>query len=296
MKQVLRAMVLILAAAVPAAAQQPTETAWSGVEKALGRAGEEKEGVYRVAFPRTDLRVRVGGAFLRASLALTSWAAFQKAGGAAMVMGDMVLLGAEVQPALSKLAEGGLEITAVHNHLLGEVPRVIYLHFHGHGDAAQLAAALRAAFAQTATPLGTPRPRATQESPALDLSRLSQVLGHSGASQAGVVSFSIPRAEKILCCGGVALGPRMGVATAIHFQVEGSGAVTTGDFVLLAAEVQPVIRALRAHGLEVTAVHNHMIDEQPRLFFAHFWGRDAAEKLARGLRAALDETGSVKAK
>jgi hypothetical protein len=284
-----------------AQAQQPAAGEWQSVEKALGRAGEEREGVYRVGFLRTELRVRAGGVNIRAALALTSWAAFQKAGNATMVMGDLVLLAGEVSPVVSKLSEGGIEITALHNHLLGEQPRVMYAHFHGHGDAEQLAATLRAALALTGTPLTRPRPpgRILMDDPkvtaqAVELGKLVGILGYEGrATQTSVFSFSIARAERITG-GGTTLGPRMGVATAINFQGEGSGAATTGDFVLLAAEVQPVIRALRAHGIEVTALHNHMLDEEPRLFFLHFWGRGDAEQLAKGLRAALDVTNHVK--
>ena len=274
-----------------ASAQQAAPAAWAEVEKTLGRAGEEKDGVYRVAFPRTDLRVRAGGVTLRPGLALTSWAAFLRAGNATMMMGDLVLLGAEVTPVVSALSQAGIEITALHNHIVGEQPRVMYLHFHGHGDAARLAAALRDALAKTSTPLGAPRSATSAAQPPAtpDADLLSKILGRTGTARGGVVSFSIPRAEKITASGAT-LSLRMGVATAINFQVEGSGAVTTGDFVLLAGEVQPVIAALRQHGIEVTALHNHMLDEQPRLFFLHFWGHGDAAKLAQGLRAALDRT------
>lgn len=288
MKRFVFCVIVSLAVASQAlSAQQPADD-WQRVAQALGRSGEDQDDVYRVAFPRTDLRVRVGGVNVRAGLALTSWAAFQKVGDATMVMGDLVLLTMEVSPVLSKLAEAGIEVTAVHNHLLGEQPRVMYVHYHGHGDAAQLAAALRQALALTGTPLATLRPRAAAEPSAPNAERLSAILGAKGTARGGVVSFSIPRAEMI-SGGGSLLGPRMGVATAINFQAEGSGAATTGDFVLLEEEVQPVIRALREHGIEVTALHNHMLDEQPRLFFLHFWGRGDAERLARGLRAALDK-------
>jgi len=207
----------------------------------------------------------------------------------------LVLLAAEVQPVVSKLVAAGVQITAVYNHLLGEQPRVVYAHFEGHGKASMLASTLRSALALTATPLATPRPRSGGETATLDAERFGQILGHKGTTRGGVLSFSIPRAEKIT--GGVAhtdLGPRMGVATAINFQPEGSGAAIAGDFVLLAAEVQPVVRALRDHGIEVTAIHNHMFDEQPRLVFLHFWGRADADRLARGLRAALDLTNHIR--
>ncbi len=282
------ALGLLVHAALPMRAQQ--QQPWATVAQALGRAGEERDGVYRVAFPRSDLRVKVGSVSVRAGLALTSWAAFQKHSQGAMVMGDLVLAAAEVAPVVSGLAEGGVEITAVHNHLLGEQPRVMYIHFHGHGDAAVLARTLRGALARTGTPLGTPR-ASSAAGPAggLDLERLSSLLGHRGAVRSGAVAFGMPRAEKITG-GGAELGPRMGLGTVINFQAEGSGAVTTGDFVLIAGEVQSVIRALRDQRIEVTALHNHMLDEQPRLFFLHFWGRGPAEELARGLRAALDLT------
>jgi len=282
---------LLLFAAGGPGAQEPPDP-WQPVAQALGRSGEEKDGVYRLAFPRSDLRVRVGGVTVHTALALTSWAAFQQVGDAAMVMGDLVLLATEVSPVVSNLAESGIAVTAIHNHLLGEQPRVMYVHYHGHGDAAQLAAALRSALALTGTPLTTPRPRSTRPE-TLDLDRLSQILGRPGTAHSGVVSFGIAREETISASGAILIG-RMGVATAINFQQEGSGAVTAGDFVLLEDEVQPVIRALREHGIEVTALHNHLLDEQPRLFFLHFWGRGQTEKLAEGLRAALDLTGHAK--
>ena len=279
-----------------ASAQTLAPDSWEGVAQALGRAGEERDGVYRVSFPRTDLNIRAGGVRLRAGLALTSWVAFQPARGRAMMMGDLVLTPNELAPVASRLVEGNIEITSVHNHLAGEQPRMMYIHFHGHGDARGMAATLRNALAATSTPLGTPgASNARASATGLDVGGLSKILGSSGTERGGVVNFSIPRAEK-LTGGGVTLGPRMGVATAINFQAEGSGAVTTGDFVLTASEVQPVIRALREQGIEVTALHNHMLDDQPRLFFLHFWGRASAEMLARGLRAALDHTAHAKSR
>lgn len=290
------AVLLLVLMAPTVARSQHTGGSWQEVGKALGRDGEEKDGVYRVAFPRSDLKMSIGNVQIRPSLALTSWAAFTRAGNATMVMGDLVMTASEVSPVVTRLAEGGVEITAVHNHLIGEEPRVMYLHFHGHGDAVKLAAALHKALAATKTPLGTPLPAPATEPAAPDMQKLSQTLGRAGSTRNGVISFSILRAEEITN-GGAALGPRMGVATAINFQLTGAGAnvAATGDFVLVATEVQPVIRALREHGIAVTALHNHMLDEQPRLFFLHFWGRGPAEKLGRGLRAALDKTNHAKA-
>lgn len=282
-------LTLLFIAGIPGGglAQTPGDP-WQAVAQALGRVGEERDGVYRVTFPRSDLRVRVGAVELRPGLALTSWAAFQKAGNAAMVMGDLVLLSSEVTSVVSKLSAAGVEVTAIHNHLLEEQPRVMYLHYHGHGDPVELAGALRSALALTATPPGPPSPPAA-EAPGLDATRLATILRYPGTARGGVVGFSIPRVEKITG-GGATLGPRMGLGTAINFQSAGSGAAISGDFVLAAAEVQPAIRALRAHGIEVTALHNHMLDDEPRLFFLHFWAQGRPEELARGLRAALDKT------
>ncbi len=266
---------------------------WEEVAKALGRTGEERDGVYRVSFPRTDLSVRVGGVRIRAGLALTTWAAFFRSSEAAMAMGDLVLTPGELPEVTSRLAQGRIAITAVHNHLAGEQPRVMYLHFHGHGEAAGLAKALRNALAATATPLATPASTSRTAPSGLDVAQLSQILGSRGIERGGVVNFSVARREEITAARS-ALNPRTGVATAINFQAEGSGAVTTGDFVLIAGEVQAVIAVLRKHGIEVTALHNHMLDEQPRLFFLHFWGRAPAVALAEGLRAALDLTAHAK--
>lgn len=281
----------------PATAQQPAE-AWQAVARALGRTGEEADGVYRVAFPRDDLEVKIEKVQLRPALALTSWAAFQRTGNGALVMGDLVLREEEVAEVIRRLVGGGISITAVHNHLLGESPKLIYVHFHGRGDAEALARALRSALEATETPLEGRPPRSprlpvlTGAVPPSEL-RLRQILGHRGRSSVGVTHFTIPRAETITA-GGEILGPRMGVATAINFQTVGSGAVTTGDFVLRAEEVEPVVRALSEAGIQVTALHNHLLDEQPRLFFLHFWGRADAVTLAQGLRRALDLTHHAK--
>lgn len=289
MKSLIRMLTMGVAfsLAIPAGAQQAAP--WDAVARTLGRTGEEKDGVYRVAFPRSDLKVSVRGVRIRTGLALTSWAAFQNAGNEAMVMGDLVLAAAELPAVTSVLAQNGMEITAVHNHLAGEAPRVMYVHFHGHGDAEKLAATLRAALGKTGTPPPRPAGISDGQVAAPNTATLEHILGHKSTTRGSVVNFTIPRGESI-SGGGGALGPRMGLGTVINFQKDARGAATTGDFVLLAPEVQPVIRALRANGIDVTALHNHMLDEQPRLFFLHFWGRGTEEHLARGLRAALDQT------
>jgi hypothetical protein len=257
------------------------------VEAALGRAGTELPGgVYKVSFPRSDLDVVAGGVHVKPALALGSWAAFLPAKSGVMAMGDLVLTENEVNPVISALQAGGMEQTALHNHLLGETPHVMYLHFGGHGSAAALAKTLRAALEKTKTPLGPPS-HPPQKAPGFNV---DQILGAAGKANGTVLQYSIARKETIRE-GDMVIPPAAGVATAINFQATGSGrAATTGDFVLIGSEVNPVIRALRAGGIEVTALHSHMIGEQPRLFFMHFWGEGNVDALARTLRTALDRT------
>ena len=277
-------------------AQQSSE--WSAVDKAMARSGKAQPGdVYKYAMPRSDMHVSVAGTPIKAGLALGSWAAFKKQGGAAVVMGDLVLAEDEVEPVMLKLEQGGVEITALHNHLLHETPRVMYMHIHGHGDAVKLATAIHDALALTKTPAAAPAPAAApSNAPTIDTAQVEAALGRKGTDANGILQFSVPRAETI-ADRGMTVPPSMGVATGINFQPTGEGkAAITGDFVLLGKEVNPVIRTLRENGIEVEALHSHMLTEQPRLFFMHFWANDDAVKLARGLRAALDQTNSAPAK
>ncbi len=276
--------------------QQATPEEWQTVEKAIGKNGSmQPGGVFKIGLPRNDLTVTVRGVRINPVLALGSWVAFKKTGNMTMVMGDLVLTEGEVGPVMWSLQQDGIEQTALHNHVLDEAPRVMYMHISGHGDAFKLAEAIRHALSYTKTPLESP-PTATLKKRApeeLDTRKVEQVLGRSGKENSGVYQFSIPRAEKIME-GEVEVPPAMGVATAINFQPTGGGrAAITGDFVLLAKEVNPVIRALRENGIAVTALHSHMLTESPRLFFMHFWANDDAVKLAHGLRSALDKTNSA---
>jgi hypothetical protein len=212
-------------------------------------------------------------------------------GDAAMVMGDLVLTEDELTPVLTALQQGGVEQTAVHNHLQGESPRVMYMHIARHGDPVQLAQTIRAALALSATPMVAP-PAGAAETLGFDTQQVEAILGYRGTQAGSVYQFSVPRAETITD-HGMEVPPAMGTGTAINFQPTGDGnAAITGDFVLLASEVNPVIRALRESGIEITALHSHMLDEQPRFFFMHFWANDDALTLARGLRTALDRTNS----
>src|SRR5215471_91254 len=271
------------------------EIDWQKIDGALGRKPAVSGDVHRYGFPRSDLTVTLDGVTIKPSLALGGWIAFKPAHGGAMAIGDLVLLETEVTPVLSKLAEGGFEITAVHNHLLRASPATFYLHVLGHGDPVKLAGAIHDALAASKTPL-TAAPAAPPPAIDLDTAQLDQIIGVKGQNNGGVYAFAVPRRDPI-SEGGMELGPAgpMGVAQGINFQPTGGGkAAITGDFVLTGDEVNPVIKALFANGIEVTALHSHMLDEQPRLFFMHFWANDDAVKLAKGIRAALDKTASTK--
>ena len=265
------------------------ETDWSKVDQALGRKGAEQAGgIHRYGIPRSDLKVTVDGVAIKPSFALGGWLAFEPMGSDTMVMGDLVLTDTEINPVMKKLLEDGLEVSAIHNHLLRTSVPVFYMHVGGHGDPAKLAESVRAALSMSKTPL-TQAPAASPP-PVVDLdtAALEKTLGAKGNNNGGVYQFGIPRAEAITE-GGMAVPAPMGTGTAINFQPTGGGkAAITGDFVLLGSEVTPVMKALRQNGIEVTALHSHMVDETPRLYFMHFWANDDAQKLAQGLRAALD--------
>jgi hypothetical protein len=276
--------------------QQPTTPAeWKPVEQAIGKSGAMQAGdVFKFSFPRSDLNVTARGVQIKPALALGSWVAFKKMGNQAMVMGDLVLTEDEVSPVMMKLQQEGIEQTALHNHVLGESPRVMYMHISAHGDAGKIARGIRAALALTKTPFSAAGSPAAPQDLGIDTKQLDQIIGHGGKANGGVYQFSVPRGEKIME-SGMEVPPSMGVATAINFQPTGGGkAAITGDFVMIGSEVNQVIRALRENGIEVTALHSHMLGEEPRLFFMHFWANDDALKLARGLRAALDKTNSAR--
>jgi hypothetical protein len=269
---------------------------WQAVDAAFGRAGVTQAGdVHRYNFPRSDLTVTVldprGDVVLRPALALGGWIAMHATGPAneVMAMGDLVLTEDELPRVMSRLQEGGVEQTAVHHHVMRESPRVLYMHVHARGDAVRIANTVREAVALTRTPAAAPT--ATPAAPVvLDTAAIAAALGHTGRSNGGVYQVSAPRPETIME-GGHPIPGAMGLGTVMNFQPTGNGrAAITGDFVMTAAEVNRVIRALRANGIEVTSLHNHMLDDEPRLFFMHFWAHDDAVKLARGLRAGLDST------
>ncbi len=293
--QFLSILVLLLAMNLAIAQTSSQPNVWKPVEDALGRTGQVSGDVIRFAMPRKDLHVTLDGVEIKPALALGSWAAFKKDGNAAMVMGDLVLTEGEIQAVMAKLQEGGIQESAVHNHLIGESPRILYMHIASHGDSVQMAKAIRDALALTRTPPAdaVPVPPPTSDL-GFDQKQVEQALGRSGKVNGGVLQVGVPRAETITDAG-MNIPPGMGVATALNFQPTGNGkAAITGDFVLLSTEVNPVMKTLRENGIAVTAVHSHMLTEEPRLFFMHFWANDDAVKLAKGLRAALDKTNSAK--
>jgi hypothetical protein len=277
------------------ATAEAQEADWQKVDETLGRKPAVSGDVHRYGFPRSDLTVTLDGVTIKPALALGGWVAFKPAHGGAMIMGDLVLLESEVSPVMLKLITDGLEVTAVHNHLLRANPETFYLHVGGHGDPVKIATALRDALGESKTPLTVPAPTAPPPAVDLDTAQLDQIIGTKGHATGGVYQFGVPRRDAVTEAG-VQLSPAgpLGLATGINFQPIGGGkAAITGDFVLLGDEVNPVIAALRTNGIEVTAVHSHMLGEQPRLFFLHFWANDDALKLAKGLRAALDKTAST---
>jgi hypothetical protein len=280
------ALFFSLAAALAAS---PPETGWEAVDEVFGSPGRDLPGgVRRYGWPRTDLQVVVGQVPVEPGLALGAWAGFKKTGTGdeAVTMGDLVLLGSEVEPVLGELESGGFEILAIHNHLIGEVPSVLYVHFHGHGDAVTLAKTLKAALAKTKTPppgRAPAKPTAAQEQV---FEKLQEALGRRGTMAGMVLQVSVARAQPIQD-DGMEVPPSMGMNNPMNFQTVGTQVATTGDFVLVGEEVNPVIRELHAHGIAATALHSHMLRETPRLFFMHFWGVGSPENIGAGLKAAL---------
>ena len=289
LRRVLLASTVAATAIALSAASEPAMD-WSATAKALGKSGTEMAGgIYRVGLPRTDLKVTLDGVELRPTFALGSWVAFAPMGKEAAVMGDLVLTENEVPAVMRKLQQGGIQITALHNHLLRAQPSTLYMHIHGHGEPAALAKAIHDGLAFSKTPLEASASQApARQQIDLDVAMIDRTLGAHGQIAGGVYQVGIPRAEMIEQ-NGMTVPPAMGSAESINFQPTGAGKTAiTGDFVLTAKEVTPVIRTLMDSGIEVTALHSHMLEEQPRLFFMHFWANDDAAKLAKGLRAALD--------
>jgi Domain of Unknown Function (DUF1259) len=277
-----------VALSMPAAAQ----TDWSSVDTILTRKGAVSGDVHRYGLPRSDLNVSLDGVAIKPGFALGGWVAFEPMGDKAMMMGDLVLTEAEINPVMSKLLSEGLQVTALHNHLLRANPPTFYMHVAGTGDPAQLARLVRTALEDSKTPFDVKPPAEDAASAAtadtyFDATKVEAAIGHKGKANGGVYQFSIPRADTIKM-DGMAVPGAMGTAIAINFQpTSGGKAAITGDFVALSSELNPLITALRGNGIEVTAIHNHMVGDDPRTFFIHFWANDDAVKLANGLGVAL---------
>ena len=261
----------------------------TGLNNIFGKKGTVQGAVYRITFPRSDLKVHVIDFAVAPGLALSSWIGILHMGHESMMMGDLVLLDTEEASVVAKLVSSNLSITAIHNHLTNEKPAIKYIHFSGTGDPLQLATSIKSVLAITGTPLTAPAEQSQTAN--LDWSKVEAILGKSGKHNGPLLQYSFPRKEKLME-SGMEMPPAMGMATGINFQMTGNSAAITGDFVLLSTEVNPVIRALTKNGIVVTAIHNHMLFDIPRLFMLHFWSVSDPEKLAIGLKAALEKTNS----
>jgi len=283
------ALVWSVAVSVPGEARLDT----ASIERLTGVKGElnEKEGVFKVSVPRSDLDITVAGVRMTPPLGLTSWAAFHKAGSQTMVMGDMVVLEDQVNPVMSVALESGLEVTALHNHFFWNTPKVMFMHIGGMGDEAKLASAVGKVFTTIKDTSGGKGEVALVElSPAqtsLDSKDIEDILGMKGQLANGVYKVTIGRTTKM---HGHDVGNTMGVNTWAAFAGSDEKAIVDGDFAMLERELQPVLKALRGAGINVVAIHHHMTMESPRVVFLHYWGVGPTRELARGLKAALDQT------
>jgi hypothetical protein len=278
----------LLLTAAPHAHAAPLDTA--RIEQLTGAKGkvDRSANVFKVSVPRSDLAVTVGGVKLTPPSGLTSWAAFEPADSGLTVMGDMVLTEDQVNPVMSTALDNGLEVTALHNHFLGESPRVMFMHIGGSGSLQSIAEAVGKVFARMKQP-GVAIPSA-QIDPAhsqLDADTIAAYLGHHGDLSGGVYKVTIGRTAQM---HGHPIGSTMGVNTWAAFSGTNDQAVVDGDFAMLESELQPVLKALRHADIQIVAIHQHMTGETPRIMFLHYWGIGRAADLARGLRAALDQT------
>jgi hypothetical protein len=287
----MRTLGLLIISATISTAAHSQDVAWSKVDEIMGRTATISQDVHRYGFPRTDLSVTLDGVSIKPAFALGGWVAFKPMGNEAMVMGDLVLTETEVSPVMAKVLSDGMEVTALHNHLFRASPATFYMHVGGHGDPVKMAETIRSALALSKTPLEVaPATVGTPTALDLDTAKLDDAIGTKGRATGGVYQFGVPRAD-IITESGMAVPAALGSAHAINFQPTGNGkAAITGDFVALTKEVNPLISTLRSNGIEVTAIHNHMLADEPRAFFIHFWANDDAVKLATGLRAALEKT------
>jgi hypothetical protein len=295
----MRVAVLVVWAAsglgVSAAPAQDVPTDYQQVLKVTGKSGDYKANVLKVNIPRNDLHVDIAGYPVPTPFGFGGWFAMTKGdGGDDVMMGDLVLLQEEVNPVMSALLDHGLEVTALHNHFFWENPRIFYMHIHGHGKAQELANQIKPALDLighvTAVPPAdkTPSPPAAS---ALDTARIAKIVGHEGEQTGAVYKITVGRDDLGVKEMGATINARMGLNTWAAFVGSNEDAAIAGDVAMLESEVTPTLKALRGHGLDVVAIHHHMINSRPMVIFLHYWGRGPAEKLATGFRAALDELG-----
>ncbi len=290
-KAVSEALLILMLLAGPVFAQTDGERLnIDGIAKVMGKPGDLTGEMYRVSFPRSDLTVKVRDVAIKPALALVNWAAFIKSGSTTVTYGDLVLLEEELNPVISKLEESGIELSALHNHLLHETPRIMYIPFVGRGDERALAKGIRDALALTKTPLMA-TPSGPEAKPEL-AKELERIIGYDGGMGGGVFHITVPRNDVHVAAMGTMIPGSMGMNTPLNFQLDGQNAAINGDFMLRPDEVNPVIRTLRANGIEVASIHNHMLDDEPRLLFMHFWAYGDAVDLAKGLKAALEHIGA----
>lgn len=286
---------LSLALPGPACAQTPVPAVWDSVGRILQATAAMSSGYVRYGFPRTDLHVTIGELTVPAPLALGAWAGFSGTGDSALVMGDLVLTTAELPLVLEALDRERIDITAVHNHLVGETPTVTYVHFHGVGAATDLARRLDKALRLTGTP--RPVPPASPAAVAIDSALVFSTLGVRGRANGAVAQVGPVLVRDTVRRHGVPLPAALAYASPINVAQVGPGRfVATGDFALLAGQVGPVTHALSTHGITTTALHSHLIDESPTLYYLHFWADGSPAAVLGGLRAALDAAGSAPGK
>ncbi len=280
---------LVLALAAPAAAQQQVDPAWQPVAATLQSPPLDAGGYVRFNFPRRDLSVHIGDVAIPASFALTSWIGFDGTPDSASAMGDIVVTAAELGPVLAELARESVEVTAVHNHLAGEEPQVTYIHYHLMGPAARSAQLFSAALKLT----GAPRPvtPAAATPVTIDSAAVFAALGKHGKASGAMAQVGFVLVPGAVTIHGVPVLPALGYSSPVSvLQVSPNRAVATGDFAVTAGQLPRLLSALAAGGITATAVHHHLVGEEPRLYYVHFWGDAPLADLLRGLRAALDAT------
>lgn len=284
--RILLAVFFLISFSFAQTADKSSAAEWQPVAKTIGKAGTLQNGIYKIGLPRTDLNVHIGQTKLEPGAGLGSWMAFTSAQADTICDGDLVLTADEVNPVISALQAGGIEVSAIHNHVIGEEPQVMYVHFFGKGKREALAQTLKSALNATKTPIGGIA-AAVAVPPLADQKTIETDLGKSGTANGKILAFTFPRSHGITMHHET-LAPAMGMATAINFQPSPKGVAATGDFVLRENEVQAVVSALRKGGVMVTAMHNHLLDDEPRMVFVHFWAEGPADTVSKALRAALD--------